>query len=220
MMGLTEVAWGVTAFVALAFVGGVQQSLERRRIANSLARKAARQARRAARAANREQREAARIAAENAKFAARFAAIDARRQGARAKAPDAGHAETANAILREQLERADEQSASLKQAVADKERSLAASLHAHAASLAEIGRLNSEVGRMAALLEEQAARFQAMQAQSASTSRDDIHFRRLRALIVRELHPDHAAPDSVDRALRSEVFKVIWPKIEAITAEA
>jgi hypothetical protein len=41
-------------------------------------------------------------------------------------------------------------------------------------------------------------------------------YRRLRALIVKELHPDHAPADSVDRAIRAEVFKAIWPKIEAI----
>jgi hypothetical protein len=50
-----------------------------------------------------------------------------------------------------------------------------------------------------------------------ASSEPDGQFRQLRALIVKELHPDHAPVDSVDRAIRAEVFKVIWPKIEAIT---
>ena len=52
----------------------------------------------------------------------------------------------------------------------------------------------------------------------STPSRPDSQFRRLRALIVRELHPDHAPADSIDRAVRAEIFKVIWPKIEAITS--
>jgi hypothetical protein len=46
------------------------------------------------------------------------------------------------------------------------------------------------------------------------------HFRKLRALIIKELHPDYAPADSVDRALRAEAFKVIWSKIEALSTEA
>lgn len=211
--GLTIFVAGVAAFEALVLVAVSLQSLKRGRGRNSAARKTTRQACRDARSAERKQREAARIAAVEAKIAAEFAAADARRQKARVKPLSTERAEAAEAILREQLGRADNQLASLKQALADKEL-------AFAASQEMIGRLNSEVERMAALVEEQAARFQSMRAQSGSTSRDDTHFRRLRALIIRELHPDHAAPDSIDRALRSEVFKAIWPKIEAIAAEA
>ena len=49
---------------------------------------------------------------------------------------------------------------------------------------------------------------------------DVSQFHRLRALIIKELHPDHAPPGSVDRALRAEVFKAMWPRIEAIAGRA
>ncbi|MBV9778183.1 MAG: hypothetical protein JO143_14175 [Acetobacteraceae bacterium] len=48
--------------------------------------------------------------------------------------------------------------------------------------------------------------------------RPDSQFRRLRALILKELHSDHAPAGSVDRAIRAEIFKVMGPKIEAITS--
>jgi hypothetical protein len=41
-------------------------------------------------------------------------------------------------------------------------------------------------------------------------------FRQLRALVMKELHPDNA-PAGMDRVVRQEVFKAIWPKIEAMT---
>ena len=65
----------------------------------------------------------------------------------------------------------------------------------------------------------QAARIQGLErGTDAGTGGTDAagQFRRLRALLVKELHPDHAAAGSVDGAIRAEVFKVLWPKIEAI----
>ena len=50
-----------------------------------------------------------------------------------------------------------------------------------------------------------------------ATSADYDRFKRLRTLIVKELHPDNALKDSVDWAARTELFKVIWPKVEAIS---
>ena len=41
----------------------------------------------------------------------------------------------------------------------------------------------------------------------------DNRFRRLRTLLAKELHPDHASTRTVERA---ELFKVLWPEIEAI----
>jgi hypothetical protein len=41
----------------------------------------------------------------------------------------------------------------------------------------------------------------------------DHRFRRLRTLLAKELHPDHASTRTVERA---ELFKVLWPEIEAI----
>jgi hypothetical protein len=47
---------------------------------------------------------------------------------------------------------------------------------------------------------------------SAPTTADH-RFRQLRTLLAKELHPDHARTRTVDRA---ELFKVLWPEIEAI----
>lgn len=94
----------------------------------------------------------------------------------------------------------------------------AATAAAEAAAMA--GRLRGLEGTVAA----QAARIQALQAASqgaheapsGGTGDAAGQFRRLRALLVKELHPDHAAAGSVDGAIRAEVFKALWPKIEAI----
>ena len=61
-----------------------------------------------------------------------------------------------------------------------------------------------------------AAELQSLQAPRPSGGENDDRFHRLRALILSELHPDHAPPGSVDRALRGEVFKAFWPKMEEI----
>ncbi len=76
-----------------------------------------------------------------------------------------------------------------------------------------------EIGRLRMVVQQQEAKIRALQegAAAPSASTDRGHFRQLKALIVKELHPDHAPADSVDRALRTEVFKLLWPKIEAIT---
>jgi hypothetical protein len=50
-----------------------------------------------------------------------------------------------------------------------------------------------------------------------ANSADYDRFKRLRTLIVKELHPDNAPEDSADWAARTELFKVIWPKVEAIS---
>jgi hypothetical protein len=80
--------------------------------------------------------------------------------------------------------------------------------------LAQLGAAQVEATRW----QEACRRMEKLQPTEANqaTVEPDGQFRRLRALIVKELHPDHAPADSVDRALRAEVFKAIWPKIEAL----
>ena len=77
----------------------------------------------------------------------------------------------------------------------------------------------AEITRLSAIVQQQAGQIEQLNevVKAAPSIEDGSQFRRLRALIVKELHPDYAAADSVDRAIRSEVFKAIWPKIEAIT---
>lgn len=49
------------------------------------------------------------------------------------------------------------------------------------------------------------------------TERDEgRRFRVLRALIIKELHPDGAPQGSLEATIRSELFKALWPKIEMI----
>ena len=48
----------------------------------------------------------------------------------------------------------------------------------------------------------------------------DFRYSKLRTLVLKELHPDRAPPGSADHALRQELFKAIWPKIEAMEAKA
>jgi hypothetical protein len=42
-------------------------------------------------------------------------------------------------------------------------------------------------------------------------------FRRLRALVLKEIHPDHATADGIDRDIRTALFKRMWPQIEALS---
>lgn len=93
--------------------------------------------------------------------------------------------------------------------------------HALAAASAEMGRLQTELENRAAVIAGQSATIEELNAKLRTiTTEPDGQFRRLRALIVKEFHPDHAPEGSVDRAIRAEVFKTIWPKIEAITGHA
>ena len=74
------------------------------------------------------------------------------------------------------------------------------------ARAAEIDRLNEVIGQL--------------QLAPLNGSAQAGQFRKLRALIVKELHPDQAPEGSVDRALRAEAFKAIRPKIEALSPGA
>jgi len=47
---------------------------------------------------------------------------------------------------------------------------------------------------------------------------DPSHFRRLRALIATEFHPDHVKTEGIDRFVRQEIFKSLWPKVQQIEA--
>jgi hypothetical protein len=48
----------------------------------------------------------------------------------------------------------------------------------------------------------------------------DHRFRQLRALLARELHPDHTKADGIERIIRSELFKSLWPEVEKIEQTA
>lgn len=103
-----------------------------------------------------------------------------------------------------------------------------ASLRAALASAEEcIAQRDALVEQQAAELAEQAARLEKLKDVLAEVWRspeqaaaDYDRFKRLRTLIVMELHPDHAAKNGVDRTARTELFKAIWPKVEAITDSA
>jgi hypothetical protein len=48
--------------------------------------------------------------------------------------------------------------------------------------------------------------------------RDD-RFDRLRRIVARELHPDFCTGGSVEKALRAEFFKALWPEIERLSEQ-
>ena len=45
-------------------------------------------------------------------------------------------------------------------------------------------------------------------------------FTRLRAIVVKSLHPDHGAGSQQERLIRGEIFKQVWPEIERIESDA
>ena len=44
----------------------------------------------------------------------------------------------------------------------------------------------------------------------------DRRFDELRRVLARELHPDHAEADGIEKLVRAEIFKTLWPQIERI----
>ena len=50
--------------------------------------------------------------------------------------------------------------------------------------------------------------------------RERRKFTRLRAVVVKSLHPDHGAGSQEERLLRGEIFKQVWPEIERIESDA
>jgi hypothetical protein len=80
-----------------------------------------------------------------------------------------------------------------------------------------IAQRDALVRRQAATIEELRDTLAEVWRSPEATSADYDRFKRLRTLIVKELHPDNAPKDSADWAARTELFKIIWPKIEAIS---
>jgi len=48
------------------------------------------------------------------------------------------------------------------------------------------------------------------------TGGDDKKFDELRRFLAREFHPDHSKSEGIEKILRAEMFKNIWPKVEDI----
>ncbi len=55
-----------------------------------------------------------------------------------------------------------------------------------------------------------------LQARGGDTTGDGSRFGRLRRLIATEFHPDHAKHEGIEKLVRAEIFKTLWPKIEQI----
>jgi uncharacterized protein YhaN len=49
-----------------------------------------------------------------------------------------------------------------------------------------------------------------------ATAGKDPRFDELRRLLAREFHPDHAKADGIEKVVRAEIFKTLWPQIERI----
>ena len=67
-----------------------------------------------------------------------------------------------------------------------------------------------------ALVAEQKATDLAAQLISRGETRDD-RFDALRRLVARELHPDHCAGGDIEKTVRAEFFKRLWPEIERLS---
>ena len=61
-------------------------------------------------------------------------------------------------------------------------------------------------------------------AQAKSPPPHDANYRRkflkLRAIVVKSLHPDHEEGSHEERMMKGEIFKRVWPQIEQIEGEA
>lgn len=88
---------------------------------------------------------------------------------------------------------------------------------AAAATIAELQALVAVSQARIAELETNLADAQAALAETLSTEHTGHQFARLKKLVVRELHPD-GKPDAgvIERTVRSELFKRLWPEIEKI----
>ncbi len=51
---------------------------------------------------------------------------------------------------------------------------------------------------------------------AAKAERADTKFDQLRRLLAHEFHPDHAPTEGIEKIVRSEIFKGLWPKVEDI----
>ena len=48
----------------------------------------------------------------------------------------------------------------------------------------------------------------------------DSRYDALRRLIARELHPDHCSGGEIEKLVRAEFFKSLWPEIEQLAERA
>ena len=69
-----------------------------------------------------------------------------------------------------------------------------------------------------ALAAEQKATDLAAQLASRGETRHD-RFDALRRLVARELHPDHCASGDIEKTVRAEFFKKLWPEIERLAEQ-
>ncbi len=53
---------------------------------------------------------------------------------------------------------------------------------------------------------------------SAPQAEGDLRFKLLRQMIAQEFHPDHAKAEGLEKMVRQEIFKQLWPKVEEITS--
>ena len=70
-----------------------------------------------------------------------------------------------------------------------------------------------------ALVAEQKVTDLTAQLASRRDTRDD-RFDALRRLVARELHPDHCAGGGLEKTIRAEFFKKLWPEIERLVERA
>lgn len=60
------------------------------------------------------------------------------------------------------------------------------------------------------------ARIEELARHQFTLSAPDDRFLQLRALLAKELHPDHTKAEGFERIIRTELFKALWPRIDEI----
>jgi hypothetical protein len=89
--------------------------------------------------------------------------------------------------------------------------------HKASESAANLELLTARLKQSEALIAERDATIAALRARLGAALAGNVAFHRLRAVILHELHPDHAPQGSVERTLRQEVFKRLWPQVEELS---
>jgi len=102
----------------------------------------------------------------------------------------------------------------------DRWRDLARSGQARSAEMqAEIDQLKATTAALGRERDE----WRALTATKAQRPPDDMNYRRkfarLRAVVVKSLHPDHGGGSQEERTIRNELFKRVWPQIERIESD-
>lgn len=127
----------------------------------------------------------------------------------RGKAPKDARDEVGNP-----RQEANQQGGHTAERIAVLERQIGEFQSALASALRDVEQWKAKAGRAEArirdLEEERAAR------ECSGSIGGEDRYRKLRSLLAREFHPDYNKSEGIEKIIRTEIFKEIWPKIQSI----